>query len=147
VTQITEVRKKWEDDPIAEKGFVDLMKYNSKSDALELSDDLMNQDSDVIKSIAENVKEWSGNWDAVWDNIMLRTKNYETIVDYSKKLNAPELLEAKFIVEVNDQFHKIIDKVKEEVGSMDSKRIFFEWNEWLKRASKEYVARHHHKLR
>ena len=139
------MRKKWEEDPIAEKGFVDLMKYNSKNDALEVSDDLMNQDSDVIKAIAENIKEWSGNWDAVWENIMLRTKNYETLVDYSKKLNAPDLLEANFIVEANDQFHKTIDKVKEEVGSMDSKRIFFEWNEWLKRASKEYVTRHHPK--
>jgi len=142
VTQITEVRKKWENDPIAEKGFVDLMKYNSKTDQLEVSDDLMNQDSDVIKSIAENVKEWSGNWDAVWENIMLRAKNYETIVDYAKKLNAPEILEAKFIVEVNDQFHMITDKVKEEVGFMDSKRIFFEWNEWLKKAAKEYALRH-----
>jgi len=141
VTQITEVRKKWENDPVAEKGFVDLMKYNSKTDALEVSDDLMNQDSDVIKSIAENVKEWSGNWDAVWDNIMLRAKNCETLVNYSKKLNMPELLEAKFVVETNDQFHKITDKVKEEVGVMDSKRIFFEWNEWLKKSIKEHAAR------
>jgi hypothetical protein len=104
----------------------------------------MNQDSDIIKAIAENVKEWSGNWDAVWDNIMLRKKNYETLVDYAKKLNAPEILEAKFVVDVNDQFHKITDKVKEEVGTMDSKRIFFEWDEWLKKASKDYVLRHQH---
>jgi len=142
ITQITEVRKKWENDPVAEKGFVDLMKYNSKIDQLEVSDDLMNQDSDVIKSIAENVKEWSGNWDAVWDNIMLRKKNYETLLDYAQKLNAPDLLEAKFVVDVNDQFHRITDKVKSEVGSMDSKRIFFEWNEWLKKSSKEYVINH-----
>jgi type IV secretory pathway ATPase VirB11/archaellum biosynthesis ATPase len=144
VTQITEVRKKWENDPIAEKGFVDLMKYNSKTDSLEVSDDLMNQDSDVIKSIAENVKEWSGNWDAVWENIMLRTKNYETLVDYSKKMNVPGILEAGFIVEANDQFHKVTDKVKEEIGRMDTKRIFFEWNEWLKKAVKEYALRHQH---
>ncbi|MGV8141376.1 MAG: ATPase, T2SS/T4P/T4SS family [Candidatus Woesearchaeota archaeon] len=144
VTQITEVRKKWENDPILEKGFVDLMKYNSKTDSLEISDDLINQDSDVIKSIAENIKEWSGNWDAVWDNIMLRTKNYETLVDYSKKLNAPELLEARFVIETNDQFHKTIDRVKEEIGRMDSKRIFFEWNEWLKKAAKDYALKHHH---
>ena len=142
ITQITEVRKKWETDPVAEKGFVDLMKYNSKIDALEVSDDLMNQDSDVIKSIAENVKEWSGNWDAVWDNIMLRTKNYETLVDYADKLNAPGLLEATFVVDVNDQFHLITDKVQSEVGFMDTKRIFFEWNEWLKKASKDYVTTH-----
>jgi archaeal flagellar protein FlaI len=144
VTQITEVRKHWTDDPMVEKGFVDLMKYNSKTDTLEVSDELMNQDSDVIKAIAENVKEWSGNWDAVWDNIMLRAKNFETLIDYSKKLNCPDLLEAGFVVESNDQFHKITDKVKEEIGVMDSKRIFFEWNEWLKRAAKDYIVRHQH---
>ncbi|MEM4638024.1 MAG: type II/IV secretion system ATPase subunit [Candidatus Woesearchaeota archaeon] len=136
VTQITEVRKKWEEDPVLEKGFVDLMKYNSKTDQLELSDDLMNQDSEVIKAIAENVKEWSGNWDAVWDNIVLRSKKYKAIVDISKKLNNPELLEARFNVEANDQFHKISDKVKEEVGVLDSKRIYFEWYEWLKKNGK-----------
>lgn len=136
VTQITEVRKKWEDDPILEKGFVDLMKYNSKTDQLELSEDLMNQDSEIIKAIAENVKEWSGNWDAVWDNIMLRAKNYQTLVDISKRLNNPDLLEARFVVEANDQFHKISDKVKDEIGVMDSKRIFFEWHDWLKRAAR-----------
>lgn len=143
ITQITEVRKKWENDPIAEKGFVDLMKYNSKTDQLEVSDELMNQDSEIIKAIAENVKEWSGNWDAVWDNIMLRAKNYETIVNYANKMNAPEILEANFMVEVNDQFHKITDKVKEEVGTMDSKRIFFEWNEWFTRAAREYSVKYH----
>jgi len=144
VTQITEVRKKWEDDPVREKGFVDLMKYNSKKDALEVSDELMNQDSDVIKSIAENVKEWSGNWDAVWENIMLRAKNYETLLDYAKKINNYDILEARFVVEANDQFHRITDKVKEETGSMDSSRIFFEWNEWLKKTVREYDAMHPH---
>ncbi len=138
VTQITEVRKKWEDDPLREKGFVDLMKYNSKTDALEFSEDLMNQDSDIIKAIAENVKEWSGNWDAVWDNIMLRAKNYETLVNLAKQMNNYELLEARFVVEANDHFHKISDKVKQEVGVMDSKRIFFEWNDWLKKAARNF---------
>lgn len=138
VTQITEIRKKWEDDPLREKGFVDLMKYNSKKDTLDVSDDLMNQDSEIIKAIAENVKEWSGNWDAVWDNIVLRSKNYESLVDISKKLNNSEILEARFVVEANDHFHKITDKVKNEIGVMDSKRISFEWNEWLKKAAKEY---------
>ncbi len=141
VTQITEVRKHWENDPIVEKGFVDLMKYNSKTDSLEITDDLKNQDSDVIKSIAENVKEWSGNWDAVWDNIQLRAKNIQTLVDYAKKTNNYDILEAKFVVEANDQFHKITDKVKEEVGSMDSKRIAFEWNEWLRRAVRDSMIK------
>ena len=114
------------------------MKYNSKKDTLEVSDDLMNQDSDILKAIAENVKEWSGNWDAVWDNILLRAKNYETLVNLAKQMNNYELLEARFVVEANDHFHKISDKVKEEIGVMDTKRIFFEWNEWLKKSAKEY---------
>ena len=137
VTQITEVRKQWEEDPLREKGFVDLMTYDPKIDALVPSSDLLNGDSDVLKSIAGSVKEWAGNWEAVWDNINLRAKIKETIVQVADKSKMPELLEADFCVLSNDEFHKIIDRVKEEVGSMDSKKIFFYWNEWLKKTVKK----------
>jgi len=137
VTQITEVRKHWEQDPLLEGGFVDLMKYDSKSDQLEPSADLINGESEILKGIAGNVKEWAGNWDAVWDNVLLRTKIKETLVKLAEKTKALELLEADFVVHCNDEYHKISDKVKEEIGSLDSKRIFFEWNEWLKRTIKK----------
>jgi len=137
VTQITEVRKQWEEDPLREKGFVDLMTYDPKIDALVPSSDLLNGDSDVLKSIAGSVKEWAGNWEAVWDNINLRAKIKETIVQVADKSKMPELLEADFCVLSNDEFHKISDRVKEEVGSMDSKKIFFYWNEWLKKTVKK----------
>lgn len=133
ITQITEVRKDWDDDPVKEKGFVDLMKYNSKTDTLEPSEDLLNGDSEILKSIAGNVKEWAGNWDAVWDNIMLRTKIKEAILEIAKKEENPELLEAPFVIACNDQFHRVSDKVKKETGKLDSKKIFFVWHEWLKR--------------
>ncbi len=133
ITQITEVRKHWENDPLVEKGFVDLMKYDAKKDELLPSDELINGDSEILKSIAGNVKEWAGNWDSVWDNITLRAKIKETLVDFSNRTKSPELLEAEFVIQSNDQFHKISEKIQEEVGSLDSKRIFFDWNEWLKR--------------
>lgn len=136
VTQITEVRKLWEDDPLKEGGFVDLMRYDSRTDQLEPSDDLINGDSDVLKSIAGNVKEWAGDWDAVWDNIMLRAKMKERLVKFSEKMKDPELLEAQFVVLANDEFHRVSDKIKEEAGSLDSKKIYFEWNEWLKTSIK-----------
>jgi hypothetical protein len=139
VTQITEVRKFWEEDPLLEKGFVDLMKYEARSDQLEASSDLLNGDSDLIKSIAGNVKEWAGNWDAVWDNILLRAKTKETIVNTALQLKMPSLLEAEFVILANDEFHKISERIKEEVGSLDSKRIFFDWNEWLKRSIKQKI--------
>ncbi len=137
ITQITEVRKHWEQDPLVEKGFVDLMKYDSKKDELETSEDLINGDSEILKSIAGNVKEWAGNWDALWDNITLRAKIKETLVDFADRSNMPWILEADFVIQGNDQFHKISERIREEVGSLDSKRIFFDWNEWLKRRLKK----------
>lgn len=137
VTQITEVRKHWEQDPLVEKGFVDLMKYDSRKDELETSEELINGDSEILKAIAGNVKEWAGNWDAVWDNITLRAKIKETLVEFADKNKMPWLLEADFVIQSNDQFHKISERIREEVGSLDSKRIFFDWNEWLKRHVKK----------
>lgn len=137
ITQITEVRKEWETDPLLEHGFVDLMKYDAKTDELQPSDDLINGDSDVLKAIAANVKEWAGKWDAVWDNVLLRAKIKETLVDYAQKAKALELLEAPFVVIANDQFHRISEAVKEEVGALDSKRIFSDWEMWLKREIKK----------
>jgi len=137
VTQITEVRKFWEEDPLLENGFVDLMKYDSKSDELKVTPDLQNGDSDVIKAIAGNVKEWAGNWDAVWDNILMRTKIKELMVKYAEQTKKYNLLEAQHVIQGNDQFHRICDSVKEEVGFLDSNKILFEWEQWYKRYIKK----------
>ncbi len=137
ITQITEVRKHWEDDPLLEHGFVDLMKYDSKTDELVPTQDLINGDSDILKAIAGNVKEWAGNWDALWDNIILRSKVKEAILKASEEHRDPSLLEAEFVIEANDQFHTISEKIREREGFLDSKKIFFEWNEWMKKAIKK----------
>ena len=133
VTSITEVRKTWENDPVAERGFVDLMKYNAKTDLLEPSSELINGDSEVLKAIGANVREWVGNWDAIWDNIVLRGELKKMIVDYSEKLKMPSLLEAEFCLQGNDQFYRITGQVQAEVGFVDLKKIKLEWEEWMKR--------------
>ena len=133
LTQITEVGKYWENDPQAENGFVDLMKYNSETDRIEPTNDLISGDSEIMKSIAANVKEWAGSWDAVWENVSLRAKIKEALVKTAAEAGMPDLLEAEFVVQSNDEFHSASEKVKEEVGGLDSKRIFFYWNEWLKK--------------
>jgi len=137
ITQITEVRKEWENDPLLEKGFVDLMSYNAEKDTLLPTDDLMHGDSELLKSIASRVKDWVGNWDAIWENIMLRAKVKQTIVDYAVKTKNDELLEAPFVISSNDQFHRISDEVKTELGVLDTKQIYFRWEEWLKRQIKK----------
>jgi len=139
VVSLTEVRKEWEDDPLKEGGFVDLLKYNVKTDQLEPTAELINGDSEVIKAIASNVKEWAGNWDAVWDNIMLRAKLKQLLVDYANKTKDLGLLEAGFVIKANDQFHKISESIREEIGHLENKRIVFEWTDWLKKQIREKV--------
>ena len=131
VMQITEVRKHWKDDPLEEKGFVDLMKYNVDKDELEVSNDLINGDSEIIKEIAGNVKGWSGNWDAVYDNILLRAKIKEEIVNAAKSTGNQNLLEAGFTVLSNNAFHEISNNIMQETGLPLGKRVFPEWQKWL----------------
>jgi hypothetical protein len=131
LVQIAEVRKHWTKDPLEEKGFVDLMKYNVEKDELEISDDLINGDSEIIKDIGSNVKGWAGNWDAIWDNILLRAKVKQELVDVSIKSKMPELLEVKFNSLSNTAFHRISDSVNQEVGLPIGEKVFPEWQKWL----------------
>jgi hypothetical protein len=131
VTQISEVRKHWQRDPIEEKGFVDLMAYDVRKDALDISADLMNGDSEVIKAVAGNVKGWAGNWDAVWDNILLRMNMKQELVEKAGLTKMPDLLEAPFVIKCNNMFHEISDKITKEVGIPEGKRVFSEWKTWL----------------
>jgi len=141
ITQITEVRKKWENDPMLENGFQDLFKYNAITDRLEITDDLLNGESDILKAIGSNVKQWAGNWDAIWDNVDLRSKIKQMQVDYSIKYECDEILEAVPVIDGNDQFHKISERVNNEYGRLDSGKILFEFEEWYKNYIKKYIKK------
>jgi archaeal flagellar protein FlaI len=127
VVQLTEVRKHWTKDPLEEKGFVDLLKYDVEKDELKPSDDLVNGNSEIIKNIASGVKGWAGNWDAVYDNILLRGQVKQELVDIAKKLNRASLLEAKFNNLSNSIFYQVSDSVNADVGIPISGKVFPEW--------------------
>lgn len=131
VVGLTEVRKHWTRDPVTEKGFVDLLKYNVEKDELEPSDELINGESEIIKSIAASVKGWAGNWDAVYDSIILRGKVKQEIVNVAHKLGKPELMESRFNALANAAFHRISEEVRMEEGATESKDIFSRWKRWL----------------
>ncbi len=135
--ELAEVRKHWTRDPLEEKGFVDLLKYNVEKDELEATADLINGDSEVIKAVAGSVKGWAGNWDAVYDNILLRARIKKEIVNMAEKLKLPLLLEAKFNSLSNNAFHEISDEVREEIGLPLSERVFPLWQEWLRKEIKK----------
>jgi len=139
VLSISEVRKHWEKDPLSEGGFVDLMKYDVYEDKLKPTDDLINGDSEILKEIAANVKGWAGNWDAVWDNIILRQKIKEELVNVATKLNNFDLLEAEFVVKSNNAFHQISNQISSEFGLPKSEEVFSKWKKWLEKEIKIYL--------
>ncbi len=131
VLSITEVRKDWSDDPHAENGFVDLMKYDPNKDELVPTDALINGDSDILKEIAGNIPEFSGSWDKVWENIQLRARVKEAMFQTADKEDDPEMFEAGFVIACNDQFHRLYEEIHDRDGEVDSDKLFFEWKEWL----------------
>jgi len=131
LTQITEVRKHWTKDPLEEKGFVDLVKYNVDTDELEPTPELINGDSEIIKDIAGNVKGWAGDWDAVYDNILLRGKVKQEIVEAAIKLKKPQLMESEFNALANAIFHKISSEVTKEFNTPKSEEVLPQFKEWL----------------
>jgi len=131
VVRVTEVRKHWTNDPLNEGGFVDLLKYNVETDELEPTSELMNGDSEIIKSIASNVKGWAGNWEAVYDNIILRGKIKQEIVNTANRLNRPEIMESKFNALSNAAFHKISEQVRQDKGLPWGEFVFPLWQKWF----------------
>ena len=107
------------------------MNYDVKKDTLDPSADLINGDSEIIKAVAGQVKGWAGNWDAVWDNILLRTNIKQELVEKAEISGIKDMLEAPFILKSNNMFHEIADKVTREVGVPEGKRVFSEWKAWL----------------
>ncbi|WEL23905.1 type II/IV secretion system ATPase subunit [Candidatus Nanohalovita haloferacivicina] len=130
VTGITEVRKDWQEDPQDENAFVDLMRYDSNKDELVPTDELMNGESLILNRIAENIKEWKNDWEAVWDNIKLRQQIKERLVEANQESDK-QLLEADFVVKANQRYHILSQRVREEYGDLDNDRIFARWDEWL----------------
>lgn len=137
VLQLAEVRKHWKRDPLLEKGFVDLLKYNVEKDELEPTEDLINGDSEIVKDVAANVKGWAGNWDAVYDNILLRAKMKKEIVEIAKKTEDYDILESKFNTLSNHYFHRISEEIIQEVGLPTSERVFPLWQSWLNKEIKK----------
>lgn len=131
MTEITEVRKEWGDDPMKEAGFVNLMEYSGKEDQLKPTDTLLNGESEILNRIASTVREWSGDWSAVWEAIQLRARMKQELLSLAEQTRNPDLLEAPWVVRANQEFHLIQERVQEEVGAADPTRVWEEWKKWM----------------
>ena len=109
------------------------MRYDSNKDELVPTDTLVNGESEIISRISENIKGYKNNWEAVWDNIQLRKKIKEAIVEKAEETGNDELLEAEFVNKCNQRYHILSQRVSEEYGEQDTERIYARWKEWLDR--------------
>jgi len=136
VFTITEIGKDWTDDPMKEDGFKELMKYNAKKDLLEPTDILLKGESVILNSIASKVREWAGDWEAIWENIQTRGEIKQKIVELAEKSGREELLEAPFTGDSNNMYHIISEDVTRELGAFDNKEIYKRWEAWAKGMAK-----------
>jgi hypothetical protein len=63
------------------------------------------------------------------------------MLDYGKKSNNPLMLESDFIVNANDQYHKIFDQLTSETGYPNSEDVVREFEHWIKMRAKELAKR------
>ena len=137
VIRLTEVRKHWDKDPEREGGFVDLLRYNVERDELEPTPELTNGESELVKNIASGVKGWAGNWDAIYDTIILHGLLIQELVDTSVNMGKPQLLEAAFVVQSNIAFHRISSEVRKEHGLPKREYVLPKWKLWLEAAAEK----------
>lgn len=127
ITQITEVKKHWIEDPEREGGLLDIMSYNAKKDTLELMEDNL-KESELFKKIST----LSGlSMKQIWDDIRLRGNAKMFLVEQKNKYKIPILLEAEFTSQSNNKLLIIKEKQLEEVGNIDYDQVLVEWKEWV----------------
>jgi hypothetical protein len=136
VTEVTEVRKHWKNDPMDEGGFVNLMEYSSNEDKLKPTDTLLNGESYVLDQIGMRVPGWAGRWDAIWENINMRADIIKKIAEIANQTNKPQLMEGETVVKSNQMFHSLSERSRKEVGVVERKRVYDEWLEWFKGVAK-----------
>ncbi|MDI6720775.1 MAG: LAGLIDADG family homing endonuclease, partial [Candidatus Aenigmarchaeota archaeon] len=137
VVEMTEIRKHWSSDPVKEGGFVNLMEYSAREDMLKPTKTLLTGESEIINDISSLVRDWRGNWNSIWENINLRQKILQTIVNYSNAYKRPDILEAPTVIASNSMFHIASADVKEETGEMDSVLVYERWHDWLEKNLKQ----------
>lgn len=121
---ITEVRKKWEKNPMTEGAFFDIMDYDDESNSEKFNLD----SSEILNEIAirkgmtlEECKE----------NIELKEKIINCILNVAKKKNLDEILEVGTIVKSNKQYVKLMNEQQFAKGKINYEKLYSQWKKWF----------------
>ncbi len=105
VMKVTEVLKKWEDEP----EFQDLLVYNPQTDNLEPTEALLQGRSEMLKQILSTTSGYK-NYDDVLKDIILRGWAKKVHVDLAEGNEA--FLEAPYISEANNLYTVLFEQFK-----------------------------------
>jgi len=133
LVQITEVKKGWRRDPVAEGGFENLMYYDRTDDEIRPTRALQRQRSELIAGIA---RKWGTAPREVMRNLELRVKIHEGLIEAAARLKKPGLLEADFVVRSNLAWHSLFEEQLKR-GRVNYVRVFRGWRAWLLSAAGE----------
>jgi len=134
VIQITEVKKHWNDDPYVEHGFEDIMTYSAKNDDWDLNK--LYTDEKVYEAtkeseLFEKIMKMRGiNFNDIWNEINLRAKTKNYLVEMKRKYDIPMLLESTYTVPINNQMQLIADRNKAGSKKIDYDSVYSEWKKW-----------------
>ncbi|BFI73089.1 flagella-related ATPase FlaI [Nanoarchaeota archaeon] len=131
VLRITEVRKLWENDPLRERGFVDLMIYDPEKDNLEPTLELTNGDSDILKAVASRVRYLSKSWEGIWNMVETIGLSKKLLVDIAKEKNRRDILESEFVSQYNEVFYQFVDKSIKEYDEIEKEFILDNLKKWI----------------
>lgn len=146
VIQITEVKKHWTTDPHVENGFEDIMTYTAKTDDWDLNQLYMDEkiyETTKESEIFEKIMRMRGiSFEDIWNEINIRAKTKNYLVEAKRKHQIPALLESKNTVPINNQMQLIAEQYKVGAKKIEYETVYKEWQKWVdERYLKPMVAR------
>ncbi len=127
ITEITEIKKFWNEDPLREGGLLDLMKYDAAKDSLELLEDNL-KESDLFQKIQKT----SGlTINDIWAEIRLRGNAKLFLVEQKNANDLKVLLEADHTSHANNKLMLMREEMLEENGKLDYDQLLGQWKNWV----------------
>jgi len=127
LTQITEIKKHWVNEPQQEGGLLDLMTYDAARDDIELLEDNL-KESDLFNKIGK----LSGlTIEEMWSEIKLRGDSKGYLVEAKNKHSLPELLEAKNTSFAHDKLLLMREQMLGKSKKLNYKKLLEEWKKWV----------------
>ncbi|MFH1256095.1 MAG: ATPase, T2SS/T4P/T4SS family [Candidatus Diapherotrites archaeon] len=133
VVQVTEIKKEWQNDPLAEGGMLDLMSYDARKDSLDLLEDNL-KESDLFSRISKMSGLTMGE---MWESIKMNASSKAFLVELKQKNKLPEILEAENVVVANNKLMMLKQDYLDEHGEIDYSAVLGKWKNW----AKNYLAK------